>query len=508
MKSSDFSRGFCHRRAVVVLAAFAVTVGSPVVAPQMAQAFGMPKVLKKIPKTAKKAAKVVARPVKKAAVKTKDAVADTAVVVAKQAKEVAVEVKDAAVDAAQATGDTAVDVKDVAVKAAKETFEGVSDATQVVGAGLDAVDDVTLNPVKKFIKNEVVLPVRDGVVVVARPVTNGVGGALGQTFDAFHMDPMGGSWVPFGDDLGNGVGWASDKLGLPPEVMKDVIDPTRVAGRVVEQGKQELPVFSKRVLRQAYDAVDVNPTHTVGATLGVGFAGYATTDHLTAAAIRPEIVTAAGNLTFEEPHPIEYGTHYGGRPVYYVNGIDTPLKAASGSAPGESASGAAQALSDHLRRPVRLIYNPTDGAVADVGQSFYDRLVNPLQFGPLRGFQGNATTRQLAHLLTYGDGGPDQEINVVSHSQGCLLVNDALAVAAGVGGRTEFIAKNVRWVACGAPFSVAEVQPRPLEFTRLSNPHDAISQGVSLTPASPTIDGNGHGFVSNYVSAINPDMLQ
>ena len=178
-----------------------------------------------------------------------------------------------------------------------------------------------------------------------------------------------------------------------------------------------------------------------------------------------------------------------GDPVYYVNGIDTSR---------QDAVDEAAALSAQLLRPVFLIHNSSSGTVRDVAEAAYDRA---WPFLDSRFVQANATTRQVTYLLYHSEG----RISIVSHSQGCLIVRNALLTANSFSGGT--VKKYTAWVATGLPLRSEEVYPRCARFRSIASAEDPIAQSVGLrlgneSPFDQDLDS--HSFRKSYVSDIRP----
>ena len=179
--------------------------------------------------------------------------------------------------------------------------------------------------------------------------------------------------------------------------------------------------------------------------------------------------------------------------VYFVNGVNITR---------ESALTEAKALAARIQRPVGLIYNVTNGIAADLTEATYDRtwpFVVPV-VGQL--VQANSTTRQVAHLIYHAG----KRIAIVSHSQGCIIVRNALLMAnTFTGGKAK---DRVTWVATGLPLRDEEVCPKPDRFRRLVNPDDTFCQfvGLRLKPEKLDVDAFAtHDFVTGYVHEINPE---
>ena len=216
--------------------------------------------------------------------------------------------------------------------------------------------------------------------------------------------------------------------------------------------------------------------------------------------ISPLVPSGLREATMQPPDVHGFLTdpgQFGGEPVYYVNGMDTPR---------EKAEKEAIALATQISRPVRLIYNSTNGFAADLTEAAYDRswpFLVPV-VGQL--VQANDTTRQAAHLIYHSK----IRVSIVSHSQGCLIIRNALMMAnAYTGGH----AKNrVTWVATGLPLRDEEIYPKPDRFRTLANTDDTICQsiGLQLNPEKFTSQNAGiaHDFIDAYVGQIRSEDLR
>jgi hypothetical protein len=225
-------------------------------------------------------------------------------------------------------------------------------------------------------------------------------------------------------------------------------------------------------------------------------------------------------LFMESPKFIRVGTEQPGEPVYYVNGMLTSRSEAVKEA---------KELSTHLGRPVNLILNDsfmngstgTPTCVDDVSEAVYDRewpaqfaTMNPMSLLPLLGSQVNPpfaqlnpATRQLTHLVYHAD----RPISVVTHSQGCLQMRNALLVAGTLGKETT-VRQRVAWVATGSPVNPNEVWPAPARCKYLVNSTDPVAvligfcggrgTGTAVRFADPK-----HNVTKYYIPKIHPSML-
>ncbi len=195
----------------------------------------------------------------------------------------------------------------------------------------------------------------------------------------------------------------------------------------------------------------------------------------------------APNITVVNPG------NFTGDLVYFVNGVNTTKEAALKEA---------GALASRIQRPVGLIYNVTNGIATDLTEAIYDRtwpFVVPV-VGQL--IQANSTTRQVAHLIYHAD----KPISIVSHSQGCIIVRNALWMA---NTYTDGKAKDrVTWIATGLPLRDEEVCPKPDRYRGLVKPDNTVSHliGLRFKPEKLGEDAfEAHDFVKAYVNEINPD---
>ncbi|WP_168218748.1 hypothetical protein [Limnoglobus roseus] len=215
------------------------------------------------------------------------------------------------------------------------------------------------------------------------------------------------------------------------------------------------------------------------------------------------------------------GTVYSGDPVYYTNGMLTPRVIAEAEA---------RVIVGRTRRPVNLILNPTflDGATGtptvkdDISEAVYDRswpvnfaTMNPGGFLPMLSApnppfaQLNPSTRQLTHLIYHANG----PITVVTHSQGCIQMRNAL-LAAGSLGKESKIRSSVAWVATGTPVNDNEVWPRPSKYRYLINANDPVASVIGIRGGSGTTDpktytgaSSFHEPTTNYFPRITAEML-
>jgi hypothetical protein len=163
----------------------------------------------------------------------------------------------------------------------------------------------------------------------------------------------------------------------------------------------------------------------------------------------------------------------------------------------------AQALAVRVQRPVGLIYNVTNGVAADLTESTYDRTW-PLVVPVLpKLIQANSTTRQVAHLIYHAT----KRIAIVSHSQGCIIVRNALLMAnTYTGGKAK---DRVIWVATALPLRDEEICPKPARFRGMTNRDDTVCQLIGLRLSPDKIDWAdacaAHDFTTAYLGEIRPE---
>jgi hypothetical protein len=215
-----------------------------------------------------------------------------------------------------------------------------------------------------------------------------------------------------------------------------------------------------------------------------------------------------------------------GDPVYYVNGMLTPR---------EVVINEAQFLASEFRRPVYVILNPssvdhvptgTPGCADDVAEAIYDKFWPetvtgltslPSELEAIAGgvtsdapfSQLNITTRQVTSLIF----NTERPISIVSHSQGCLQVRNAL-IAVSLLGHESRVTRDLAWVATGSPVNRNELWPEPAKYNHLNNNNDpaAVWIGGDGGPGSFSIQtfsmaGHYHEPTRNYFPHIDRDML-
>jgi hypothetical protein len=164
------------------------------------------------------------------------------------------------------------------------------------------------------------------------------------------------------------------------------------------------------------------------------------------------------------PPEFRYGEHFPGDPVYFVNGVDTLF---------DDATKNIQVLSEVLRRPVYAIHNTSKGRIGDIPVGdFIESLADKVWIPPLP--QHSRTTRQIAHLVVKSK----RNLSIVSHSQGCLHVLNALLTVADYGRKSQL--KKVRWVATGFDLSLMlpmnDMRNAIDDFNPINRIHDPIVQ--------------------------------
>ena len=252
-------------------------------------------------------------------------------------------------------------------------------------------------------------------------------------------------------------------------------------------------------------------------------------EKLTRAQAVPLVSDAVRDALIDTPQP-EYIARGSGTPIYYVNGIFTPIATARDEA---------RELANRLPgSTVALLYNhgtppseDTEAAGQDISEAFRDRIW-PLQlsrrlkgnaFGSGIGawlsgdsgqdataLQHNPTTRQLAGALhAAATTSPTGSVAIVGYSQGAMIARNALYTLA-VLGKQSFAENRVAFVAPGLPINNKEVWPVPKRFTPLVDPKDPVPaylglQGEGLGLRGAAIDH--HRWLEIYVSRITPDMV-
>lgn len=188
--------------------------------------------------------------------------------------------------------------------------------------------------------------------------------------------------------------------------------------------------------------------------------------------------------------------------VYYVNGMRTNLLEAKDEA---------KALANHLKRPVGLLHNASDGDGSDGVEAVYDKFFPAtltdfaVKLPGTKVAQANRTTRQLTSLL-YNTSG---RISIVSHSQGCLITRNALLMA------ERFLphgslTKRVAWVATGTPLGDPEILIRPIKYKAIANKNDGVAQVIGVRLISEEdrkTNQTGHSFILSYVKQISQKYL-
>lgn len=186
--------------------------------------------------------------------------------------------------------------------------------------------------------------------------------------------------------------------------------------------------------------------------------------------------------------------------VYYVNGMLTPKDVGASEA---------KALADYLGRPVGLIHNINTSQADESVQAIYDRawpiaLAGGMGMMP-KVVQANKTTRQVTHLLTYAN----SNISIVSHSQGGLIVRNALITANRLRGDS-WLEKGMRWVATGAPLRHEEVFAKVNRYTPVAHQNDSVAHGLGIRLMRKEDEQNalnGHDLREAYLKRIPREAL-
>jgi hypothetical protein len=311
---------------------------------------------------------------------------------------------------------------------------------------------------------------------------------------------------------------AAEAAGLPPEKAKEVLrvgaDPLP---SIIELGEKTTAHYGKTTIEAIkaktvfVEAIAQGDLRKMGEAF-VQIAGVEVDKALSPGVIYVvDLATASIPLPFqsglmEEPEilivePDNTKTKSPGI-VYYVNGMLTPK---------DSALAEAKALANRLVRTVGLIHNTSHNKQEDSMQSIYDRawpiaLRSTALIPNGRLSQTNKTTRQVTHLLRHSA----SNVSIVSHSQGCLIVRNALVTASRIRGYGDR-EKRVRWVATGTPLRNEEIHARVNRYTPLANRNDFVAQGLGLRLVTQEEDqknrSSGHDFVHGYVDQIKPEFL-
>ena len=216
------------------------------------------------------------------------------------------------------------------------------------------------------------------------------------------------------------------------------------------------------------------------------------------------------DLFMQKPHiTVVNPGHYTGDPIYYINGVFTTRKVA------EHYEAEALSCSKNLHRPVYLIFNRTilegstgtPGCVDDISEAVYDKLwperivgldlqsLLPALMLPNPPFmQLDPTTREVTWVLYHSQG----PVSIVSQSQGCLQVRNAI-LAAALLGRESYIRQEVAWVATGNPLNDAEIWPIPAKYHYVINAMDPASTFVGVRGGPGTIEYAGPAVLGSAV---------
>jgi hypothetical protein len=308
---------------------------------------------------------------------------------------------------------------------------------------------------------------------------------------------------PVGAAVGEVARKGAKKVGIDPNVAENAANPLNVstaekavesavvavsvekeymetlATAIVEGDVQKIAVNELRhVVRNAID----NPATTEAAKLAA-VVGLAHTPR--------DLVMDAPDV--EKVNPGGFKS----RMMYYVNGINTPR---------DQAIITANAISLQFKRPVGLIYNrSTQGQgdlnpVLDVFESAYDRIWPFAQLTTGVNPQLNPTTRRLAGLFYE----TKEPVDIISYSQSCLQVRNALVIASQYSDRA---VENVSWVACGTPLKDSEIIVRSGRYRAFRNLDDKVSQivgGEFDADLRLKDQGKGHD-IQSYLPKIAPD---
>ncbi|MEZ6087135.1 MAG: hypothetical protein R3C05_03700 [Pirellulaceae bacterium] len=226
-------------------------------------------------------------------------------------------------------------------------------------------------------------------------------------------------------------------------------------------------------------------------------------------------------LLTEPPDTIVRGEDLTGPPIWFVNGITTKRA---------EAIAMADEISTRLRRPVHLLHNPTfmepphhsglkvpGFGTDDLSECLYDRLwpatilnkLNKLDEAALRQMvaddlplQGNPTTRQLAHVLLNAEA----PIDLITHSQGCIIARNAMYTLAMLGARQK-AEETIAWIAAGIPLNDKELSPLPKQTTILDVGADPVAKIVGLRGGTREYVGSDHSFLEHYSPQLLADQL-
>lgn len=200
----------------------------------------------------------------------------------------------------------------------------------------------------------------------------------------------------------------------------------------------------------------------------------------------------------------EVGTERGGGSLYYVNGINTKFEKEDADDEFQAMDEALK-LSSHLERRVRILYNPTESAAGDLSEAGVDKLWYP----PAP--QLNKTTKELAGIILY-HAERNEPISLVGHSQGSMIVNNALKTATFLG-FSHYLNEKVKWIASGTPIRDDEFS-RDGKVTIVKNSRDPISLVGSAEDLGPTgftaedgINRREHSFYDSYILKLKNAML-
>jgi hypothetical protein len=331
------------------------------------------------------------------------------------------------------------------------------------------------------------------------------------------------------------IGELAKPVGIDPKAARDAIGLITRPDAQFELGKREATHIKGSAVSYAKLHVDLvnalskGDMRQMGLTLiaiGTAPTNFALDSPVVAhvARLGANIIPATCKDTLMEPPkviPVQPQTPVKNQAiVYYINGMLTDP---------DTAKRGAQELANHLGRPVGLIYNTTTSDFDDGAQAVYDKawpllLANASMCGPIGGVmnpikvglnkvipgialgQANRTTRQVTHLLHHSKG----DIAIVSHSQGCLIVRNALLTANRLGGG--FNSKqSVRWVAAGTPLMDSELLVDLKKYKAKNNPDDVVAQVIGtrlIKSADLKSKSVSHNFINSYARQIPAEYLQ
>jgi hypothetical protein len=185
------------------------------------------------------------------------------------------------------------------------------------------------------------------------------------------------------------------------------------------------------------------------------------------------------------PDPIDPAVYYAGEDLYYVNGMLTDLGEALASA---------TTIATQLQRPVGLLFNSSGhpdttlgndgrylGIPLDLLMCSYDRTKTIFPLGNLELIgELDCTTRQVNYLFLEA-ARAGRTISIISYSQGCLIVRNAVLEIGWLFGQHSFIRHHLAWVAAAPPFCVrVELMAKLARFRALVVGDDAVARAVGM----------------------------